>query len=286
MGCCLILIGCGSTDDQAERDGKLVRCLSDSARQQVVTVAVTLELAQASGVADQVMVDQRQLTLDEWRKDDPDAFDRACEAYLAASDTATTSGSSGSGGFGELGATVLTTVLALLVAALTAVVGGMVTVWVGGRDRRRVLARELRSTVQEFQRAGKAFADGFLTEETKPTLKELFDARLTTDGKLQEVEATHPGWRVVVAIRAELERAPLDDNLIGETDNPSQPAVEEVLRQVGVAVEQRTKDVLWLAEAIEAPVPSIRRLRGDNLRFRRTSERSTATGGTPAPGAG
>jgi hypothetical protein len=273
VGCVVFLAGCASADDGAQRDRKLVLCLSGSGRSGVVDAAVALGLGQRAEAVDQILVNRETLTLENWRSGHPQEFSRACEAYVAATQSQDVSNGVGSGT--DWNATVVATVLSLLVALITAFVGGLVTVWVSGAEGRRKLARELRAKAHEFRDVGEEYVRSFSGDGPPLLPDDLFASKQELVGVLREVEAAHQYWRVVPAVREELDAAPLADSakLDRDMNSPSETTARAAAERVDAVLQQRTMDTLRLATAMESPLASLRKLRSGQvsvLRTRRT----------------
>ncbi|MBN1174032.1 MAG: hypothetical protein JXA67_17800 [Micromonosporaceae bacterium] len=253
--------------------------------------AVVLGLGQRTTVADQIAVDQRSLTIEDWRASHPRDFARACDAYLAAAQRQGAAAGAGSAGSSSgPSTTLLTAVLSLLIAVVTAIVGGMVTVcatfWVSGAERRRKLAKDLEAKARTFEEVGLGYVRSFRGDGPLQVPDDLFAAQAALDRVLQQAEAAHRYWRLVGVVRSELGAAPLADHLALDRDmnSPSRPIVDELAQRVEAAVRNRAMDALRLAVAIRTPVSSIRRLRAGTVSVLRTARQPDPAVADQAPG--
>lgn len=241
----LLLSGCtaGPEPDDAMR----VRCLAPSARPQLAEAAVALSLVEPGSRPDRVRVDNRNISIPRWRDEQPEQFQRACSAMIAADRLER-------GGSGGASDALLAAVLSLLVAVLTAIVGGAVTSWLNGSGRRRQRANALRRAAAGLKETGDRYVAGVggAAKIQEREVRERLDAVDTTAA---EIAAIHPSWQVLRQVPV-LADPPLGEGLDAWTlHHPGHAA--EVARAFAIRVGTAN----WQAGLVERPVRSWRRLR-------------------------
>ncbi|MFI0406039.1 hypothetical protein [Actinomadura sp. 3N508] len=199
-----------ATTDTAE-DARLVYCLDPTHQVELVNAAVTLGVGGRATARTHVTVAGKAMSLDTWRKQNPKAFDRVCNALYEAS----ARGGSSGGGSGGLSVSELLKILlaALVGAGLTMFVGD----WRSARDTGMLRADGLRRAVREYSSAASEYAQAWAAYSAGPLPSDAAVARTRAelDAQLRRYELLRKKWRVPTKLRIELATAPLGDALSG-----------------------------------------------------------------------
>lgn len=155
--------------DASARDAHLVYCLAPAHVDGLVSAAASLGLARPGPSPGTLLAAGRELSPGQWRAADDAGFQRACDAYAAASMPGQPSpGGPGAGDQGVVG------------ILLPVVAGALLTLAVEDfreeGDRRWALADELRTNWQLFGEAARSFADECVRGRGMPSSADL-DAR-------------------------------------------------------------------------------------------------------------
>lgn len=190
-------------------DARLVYCLNPAHQAELVNAAVTLGLGGRAATRTHITVAGKATSPDAWRKQNPKAFDRVCNALYESSDQGGSSGG-GSGGLSML--ELLKILLAAVVgAALTMVVGD----WRSARDTGMLRADGLRRAVRDYSSAAAEYAQAWASYSTGslPADEAVARTRAELDAQLRRYELLRKRWHVPARLRTALATAPLGDAL-------------------------------------------------------------------------
>ncbi|MCI2418127.1 hypothetical protein MOQ72_11880 [Saccharopolyspora sp. K220] len=243
-----LLLGCA---DSARRDATKVYCLSTAQQGSLVDAAVALGLAERTADATSLVVTgtTRPLKVEDWSKQRPSDFDRACKALSAPALAANPSG-----------AQALWNVLLPVVAG--AVLTLLTTTWRDETSRGRLLADDLRTAATAFTSAAKEYLGGWTEPGApRPAEQDVRDRRAELAARLRTVRVLHSRWRAPREAQQQLTGNRLGDEIVqGWTtirdDERTQRAatLHDELSQLDTTINQ-------IAHALERPWRPHRRMR-------------------------
>ncbi|MBB6399444.1 hypothetical protein BKA00_006358 [Actinomadura coerulea] len=190
-------------------DARLVHCLSPAHQTELVNAAVALGLGERAAARTHIKVAGKATPLDAWRKQKPEAFDRACKALYEASKE----GGSSGGGSGALSLSELVKIL--LAAAAGAVLTMLAGDWRSARDTGMLRADELRRAARQYGSAASEYAQAWVSYSAGPLPSDeaVGKAGAELDAQLRRYELLRKRWRAPTRLRTTLATAPLGDAL-------------------------------------------------------------------------
>jgi hypothetical protein len=224
-------------------DSDLVYCLSDQHRSELVDAAVALSLAQRTDTDDRLRVDNQEITPEQWRSTDREAFERGCLALNPPEQRLNpfeqiVSAESG------------------LAGVLGVLVGGAIYYF---SDQTRYRAQRRGDEARRLNDLGTAFraaVENYVQERSAAIPPEHFDVdqirahRNELISELQLLRIRRPGWDAPNAPLTIL-RGALSDQLMGDWHDPNRRAIELI-----DASNQLAEQISSIAVELERGGPS------------------------------
>jgi hypothetical protein len=196
---------------EEEQDSEAVFCLSATWRPHLVEGAIHLGLGTSvTGAPDQLGVGGQPLQIETWREQQPEGFDRACEA-LAGAQAMAQPGAGDSGGWSDI-LTFLNVVLPVVAVLLTL----WLTLRLDAGGVRRLQAETLRSASLRFHQA----AENYLRQRSggspgdPPPVDALYESRAELAAQLRQISALHQDWTYPIGLQRRL-AGDLGGDLVG-----------------------------------------------------------------------
>jgi hypothetical protein len=204
--CGAVFVASGCAASSSDADAHLVFCLGPAQRDDLASAAVSLGLAAPAGTPDQVIVDHRPTTLEQWERTDQTAFDRACDALATAKQAAPA----------ESDNIFLTTLNGLIPLLVGAALGLLTSGYRDNVVRRRTQADELEFTTGQFVQIGDTFVQDWANPENgaTPQPAPVRDIRWKLVIALRRVSVQHPRWADAVTAAEELALGTLGEPLL------------------------------------------------------------------------
>jgi hypothetical protein len=256
LGAVLIVIRVALASDSAGHDAQLVFCLSGTERYALATAAVTLGLARSIAPGE-LTVAGRTLTPQQWQREHPADFDRACRALAAAPRQ---SGTSPNAAAGELWS-IVTVLVSVIVGAFLTLVNGE---WRASSERNRLQADALRVAARAFAQA----ADDYIAQWLNPggiglpADMMLRARRNDLVSQLLSLQAAHSQWTDIALLARRLSDGDLGDNMtrLMATQAPNSrpdngPEHSQPAAQLRTAVRESEAAAARIAAALQREAP-------------------------------
>jgi hypothetical protein len=237
----------GAAASAAAADSRLVYCLQNSRRADLVSAAAALRLARPGATAGDVLVGGRQLTLPAWRQADSGAFDRACNA-LAAIAVPPPSGSDNG----------TTSTLEVLLPVVAGAVLTLAADDIGkASDRRWAQADALRAAGRAFAAPVLAYAK--LREEARtpglPSRQPVDDSRRDLTTALRNIHSQHRRSPTIkqlqITLAGDCLGPPIADNWAIGADQQSRDQRKTRTEQIKRDLEKADSSLEKVAHALE-----------------------------------
>ncbi|GAA3199263.1 hypothetical protein [Actinocorallia longicatena] len=235
----VLLVSPPVSADQAGDDRGVAYCLVKSHRAALAQTAVGLGLA-SSSTADSVVVDGTLVSLERWREEHDEDFERACAAIAP-----------------KPSGDALPPLVAFLIPAL---LGYLAAELPRMRDRGRAEAAQLRAASAAFRKAAAGYLDERGKRTHRPETGPLDAARDQLLAQLNLARERRRRWRWPAPLAEDLISGSFGYSLATGWEDPARGGGGDRLTETREAIGDFSRRVERLAIALERPVRSLPRM--------------------------
>lgn len=235
--------GLRTRDNATTQDAELVYCLAPAHLDGLVNAGAALGVVGPGSQPSTIFVDDKKLSLSQWRAADGGDFQRACDAYATANMSAQPAGTPNG-------------VEATLEILLPVIAGALLTMAADdvrrASDRRKEIAGQLRANWQAFETAATSFARDCAKPVgggLQPT-GDLDAKRRAAQEALRMLPSSYRKLPAVKALQDDLSRGPLGPSIATGWDGDAAGKVDR-LNRVTESLSPYRDSVESVAEALE-----------------------------------